>query len=95
MNQDIIYEICRYLYLVDDNGGPLLSRKISISLKKYNDTILRKFDKPLVFTILARDLKYIEEFDSGSTLYIGSSSYKKKEHVPYEYIVTDHKLLYQ
>jgi hypothetical protein len=54
MHSDIIYEIVQYLHLAsEENGGPVLSRKILISEKKFRclELPLEKIHKPIVFDV--------------------------------------------
>jgi hypothetical protein len=60
MNKDLIYEIFRWLYLApEENGGPLLAKKLYIS-KKYRSigSSIEKLDKPIVFDIYGESVSF-------------------------------------
>jgi surface protein len=54
MNQDIIYEILRYLYLI---GEARNAKKTILSLKKLHDIESRKIEKPIVLSILCKSIE--------------------------------------
>jgi hypothetical protein len=84
MNQDIIIEILRHLYLYSNNfagktrdrGDCLVARKVIISTKKSGSLDLKKYkvDRPIVFSLSAKPsdaIVLLSNFSSGSTIYWG------------------------
>jgi surface protein len=80
MNQDIVYEIVRCLYLCpEENGGALLAKKVILSQKPYKKFDLAKFEKPIVFTIKGNLLVPRSKIDFGATIYWGDGTKYKCE----------------
>lgn len=88
MNQDIISEIVRNLYLYSNNpmgknrdkGDSLTAKKLLISSKRYGD-IKYKIDRPLVFNVSITFEKLVHLFRSspGSTIYWGDGTISEGE----------------
>lgn len=75
MNQDIVYEILKHLYLCpEENGGALLARKVLLSTKKTNLLDLSKLQKPIVFSLCPDNLNAIILLDNGITVYWGDGN---------------------
>lgn len=87
MNQDIIIEILRHLYLYSNNfagktrdrGACLVARKVIISTKKSGSLDLKKYkvDRPIVFSLSAKPsdaIVLLSNFSSGSTIYWGDET---------------------
>jgi hypothetical protein len=86
MNQDIIYEIIRYLYLApEENGGALLAKKVLISSKLISGLKNKKFYKPIVFSTMGSTLAYSLIADNNLITYIDdklyNSTYKKSSKI--------------
>jgi hypothetical protein len=72
MNQDIVYEILKHLYLCpEENDGALLARKMILSTKKSNLLNLSKLQKPIVFSLCPDNLNVIMISHGGITVYWG------------------------
>lgn len=75
MNQDIVYEILKFLHLCpEENDGPLLFRRVIFSRYSFWDLEFRSFEKPIVLIIKGKKAKFRSILNRGSTVYWGDGS---------------------
>lgn len=90
MNQDIVYEILRNIYL---DGNALIARRIMFSKKSFNSLRSSNIDKPVVFTLNTNVVRFISELCPGSLVYWGDGTTKvvteaNKKEVTHHYNVS-------
>jgi surface protein len=75
MNQDIVYEILKFLHLCpEENGGPLLFKRVIFSKKSFQGLEFKNFEKPIVLIIKGKEAKFRSILNRGSTIYWGDGS---------------------
>lgn len=78
MNQDTIYEILKYLHLCpEENGGALSAKRLILSQKSYNSLNEKKFEKPVVLSILGAGTEFRSSLNKNSVVYWGDGKITK------------------